>query len=709
MANFRDAGYKDGVARSADEKTVGILRYLTPDVPGFHGTIKERFSDFIVHEVALDGQVARLTTVKHFTDKTTAAKEMKISEVVKKRVLGFLEAADTVDGEFPLNNRVRGLVGKLSGRLLGLFNQNKREAATATDHVNIGALKKVVASVCDDDTAERLATYLGVIVNARVQRNATGVDQNGAGEVGAYFFPVIDGKEQRMQIHTALRELCATLVVSDTEKNSEGQSVIRVRPMLVDGRKRKDIDHRSSRTQWPADRPDYLRFVLYKKNMETLAVVSQLARAMGVNQSAFSYAGTKDKRGITTQHITVYRGNEDKLTTINKGRKNLHDFNYIVGDPTYVHDRLNLGDLQGNRFSMAIRSLPDDSQISNEQIDAAVKTWASRGFINYFGLQRFGTRAIATHEVGRAILRKDYKLAIDLLMQPQDGDASKIVEARTNFQETQNVDEAIRSFPPYFIAEHSVLQGFKTHGLTAYAQAIACIPRHLRMMYTHSYQSYVWNVIASERLDQFSSEHPVLGDLVIPQGAVAEEVVDAEGVVADVDIEAHTNEAAPAKKRKLSPPVKPEVILITAGNVDKYSIYDVVLPLPGYDITYPENPLKERYDEIMKNDGVDFFSLNRATNSEYHLPGSYRHVLKKPIDVVHEIKRYNDPTVELLETDVDHLTGKNPQASIENAKSRALCLAFQLGPSSYATMAVRELMKQSSNLNVQLQIMDKKA
>lgn len=141
--------------------------------------------------------------------------------------------------------------------------------------------------------------------------------------------------------------------------------------------------------------------------------------------------------------------------------------------------------------------------------------------------------------------------------------------------------------------------------------------------------------------------------------------------------------------------------------MSQYSIYDVVLPLPGYSIMYPENALKQRYEEIMKADGVDFQALERATNSEYHLPGSYRHVLRKPVDVKHELKRFNDPTVPLLETDVDRLAGRAAQASIPDAKSRALCLEFQLGPSSYATMAVRELLKQSSNLDVQLQLKQK--
>ncbi len=35
----------------------------------------------------------------------------------------------------------------------------------------------------------------------------------------------------------------------------------------------------------------------------------------------------------------------------------------------------------------------------------AVNAWAKHGFINYFGLQRFGCYAVGTHDVGRALLK----------------------------------------------------------------------------------------------------------------------------------------------------------------------------------------------------------------------------------------------------------------------------------------------------------------
>lgn len=506
--NFRGPGYTDGVAKSVDESGVGIKEFLAPDVVGFHGTIKERYSDFIVREVALNGAVAQLTDVKRFTSARAKGKEQKVSELFKQRVFSFLNDAAKRDSEangalgqetakMAIPPAIHSLVGNIAGRLLGMFNQNKRLQAERLERANIAQLKVKIVAICGDETAAGFEKFMLRVLDEQVAAQTAKQNRNkavGGGfqpaatdskpsqEQEAFFFPEIATKDGRTAVHECIREFGENLVVSDTvaDKSSD-TSLIRVRRMTVGGKKRKDVDQRG-KNKWPSDRPDFLQFVLYKRNLETNSVMSQLAKAMGVNVSAFSYAGTKDKRGITTQFCTLYRGSMERLEMLNRAGRDLETFNFVVGNAAYVPRKLNLGDLQGNRFSLAIRSLPGDDVISDEQIHAAVDSWSSRGFINYFGLQRFGTKSIPTHEIGRAILQRDYKLVVDLVMKPQEGDASKIAEARQRFQENQDVDAALKALPPYLIAERAVLQGLQTYGLEAYAQAIQCIPRHLRMV-----------------------------------------------------------------------------------------------------------------------------------------------------------------------------------------------------------------------------------
>ena len=44
----------------------------------------------------------------------------------------------------------------------------------------------------------------------------------------------------------------------------------------------------------------YLLFTLTKHNMDTLFAIHLLSKVTGKGQSCFSYAGTKDKRGVTS-------------------------------------------------------------------------------------------------------------------------------------------------------------------------------------------------------------------------------------------------------------------------------------------------------------------------------------------------------------------------------------------------------------------------
>lgn len=80
------------------------------------------------------------------------------------------------------------------------------------------------------------------------------------------------------------------------------------------------------------------------------------------------------------------------------------------------------------------------------------------------------------------------------------------------------------------------------------------------------FSSYLWNRSASYRITNLGTK-PVVGDLVIPIRCDEES----------------------CKRKRRGPEASEEVICITESNVEQYSIYDVVLPLPGYDVKFPEN------------------------------------------------------------------------------------------------------------------------
>jgi tRNA pseudouridine13 synthase len=50
---------------------------------------------------------------------------------------------------------------------------------------------------------------------------------------------------------------------------------------------------------------------------------------------------------------------------------------------------------------------------------------------------------------------------------------------------------------------------------------------------------------------------------------------------------------------------------LTEDDLDKYTIFDVVMPLPGFDVEYPSGSIGELYMEIMKADGLDPHRMRR--------------------------------------------------------------------------------------------------
>ena len=59
------------------------------------------------------------------------------------------------------------------------------------------------------------------------------------------------------------------------------------------------------------------------------------------------------------------------------------------------------------------------------------------------------------------------------------------------------------------------VQVLSRQGDKAHAAALQQLPRNLRLMYVHAFQSYLWNAAATHRARTFGTDAAVEGDLVI--------------------------------------------------------------------------------------------------------------------------------------------------------------------------------------------------
>ncbi|KAM9375465.1 pseudouridylate synthase 7 homolog isoform 1-T3 [Pholidichthys leucotaenia] len=406
---------------------------------------------------------------------------------------------------------------------------------------------------------------------------------------------------------------------------------------------------------WPKNRGSFCHFVLYKENKDTMDAINVLSKFLRLRPNMFSYMGTKDKRAITVQEIAVHKITAERLAHLNKCLRNLK-----VGNFCYKNHPLKLGELQGNRFTVVIRNISG----TDEQVHQALTSLKETGFINYYGMQRFGTTAVPTHQVGRAILKNDWNEVVDLILKPRPGAEKEFMaRCREEWANSRDPDAALKKLPNKRCVEGQLLRGLSMYGKKNIVTAFGLIPRNNRLMYIHSYQSMVWNTMVSRRIEAFGLK-AVEGDLVLRETA------------------AH---------------------VLSAEEAENHSIHDVVMPLPGFDVIYPSHHIGKGYRELLSADGLNIDNMRHKVK-DYSLAGAYRRIILKPSDVSWDVIHYDDPRISLVHTDFEKLENKPAPVFNKEGKYRALRMEFSLPPSTYATMAIREVLKLDTSIKKQTEL-----
>jgi tRNA pseudouridine13 synthase len=202
---------------------------------------------------------------------------------------------------------------------------------------------------------------------------------------------------------------------------------------------------------------EYSYFLLKKINYTTMDAIIKIAQRLRLPLRYIGFAGTKDKAAMTEQVISI-----KNIKVIDIEKINLKDIGLeYLGEG---NNPISLGDLKGNKFKITVRSL-----LSKRTI-----TKSTERIPNLFGPQRFSKNNV---EIGKAIIKKNFKKAIDLM-------------------EHKSVDEFFEINPGNFIG------------------AIRTLPLKIRMIYIHAYQSFLWNKTVEEYLktNPFKSEQvPIVG------------------------------------------------------------------------------------------------------------------------------------------------------------------------------------------------------
>ncbi len=226
-----------------------------------------------------------------------------------------------------------------------------------------------------------------------------------------------------------------------------------------------------------------------------------------MSQNRFGWAGTKDKRALTKQKISIWDMSEEELSMAQLKDVELK----AIGRS---NKKISLGDLWGNRFRITVRDigLPVDETLARVM---AISKELEKGAPNFFGVQRFGEQRPVTHVIGEAIVRGDFReAAMTYIARPFPDEPVEIQKARQHVRDTGDFKEGLRMYPLRLQFERAMMNHLIAHP-EDYTGAFRMLSPNLQKMFLHAYQSYIFNIILSRRIGAgMSINEAYAGDIV---------------------------------------------------------------------------------------------------------------------------------------------------------------------------------------------------
>jgi len=214
---------------------------------------------------------------------------------------------------------------------------------------------------------------------------------------------------------------------------------------------------------------EYSYFLLKKKNYNTLNAINLISRKLNINEKNIGFAGNKDKIAVTEQIISIK--NFDQIEKIED--LNINNISIVHGGNG--DKEISLGSHQGNEFFITIRNLENNElakikNLENEKIQMP----------NYFGQQRFSKN---NHLIGKAIVKKNFKEAIDLILE-------------SNSEFNNNIKEHLNKNNNDFVG------------------ALKKVPFKLMKFFVHSYQSFIFNETIKQYLNFFKNNDKLINEKI---------------------------------------------------------------------------------------------------------------------------------------------------------------------------------------------------
>ncbi len=257
---------------------------------------------------------------------------------------------------------------------------------------------------------------------------------------------------------------------------------------------------------------EHLIFWVEKINLDTQDVVKILSKKLHVSRKRFGYAGTKDKFAVARQRFSLWdpdKSLEEKLKSFKFKKMKLYGFER--------GERINLGDLEGNRFLITIRNIELSEEEIKNRLEKIFDT-LKKGIPNYFGEQRFGGIRPVTHLTGLQMLKSNFEKAVKfyiaLAFDKEPEDIKKIrFQLWKNWGSRKAYLEALQKFPKRFRYERAMLD-YLSKNPKDFVGALRRIPKRIRKLFINAVQSWIFNEVLKEVMRENDVEK--IKDIEIP-------------------------------------------------------------------------------------------------------------------------------------------------------------------------------------------------
>ncbi len=384
----------------------------------------------------------------------------------------------------------------------------------------------------------------------------------------------------------------------------------------------------------------FLLCVMVKRNWDTFIAVKNVAKALGIDQARVQFAGIKDAKAVTAQHITVEDASIEDIEKV-------HVKDVEVRPVGYVREMLSLFYLLGNNFTITIKNINAPETAVKTQIAQAMQELDAIGGIpNFFGHQRFGTTRPITHLVGKALVQGDFEGATMLfLAKPSVHEHPASRQAREELQSTGDFKRALENFPKQLRFERLMLNHLADRP-NDFVGAFQRLPFKLQALFVQANQSYLFNRFLSERVKR---------GLPLNEAAVGDFVVGVE--------------RSGLPLTSVSKLVTSENLAEVNGQV-KAGKLRVALPIVGAKQKHPQGVMGQIEKAVLEQEGVVAETSRINEFSKVCGKGGLRTIIT--------------PVREFRLDDV---------SADEDSRGCRARLSFMLFRGSYATVLLREMMK----------------